>query len=411
MRILSKKAVRAISAVILSLVILPFAAGAQVASPPANTYRGATGEVPGQELSQQPYTVLAPLPCIPTPAGKDASGQDIPAVVCPKGDLKNVTEVNFQQYVQYTFNLLIAGSAVAAVFMLVLGGLQYMTTDSFTGKSAGKERAQNAVKGLILVLCSYLILRTIDPRLVAIPSTLVQPLRLETVGNRASSDFFTELSKEADAYQTLTAERRAQIAAAKAKAEALTNEINDLEKQRQKAVADHNDTLAAQIQSQQEGKVQEIKDIAADQAYIEAMAQMSKNVSEGLQLEFKRDMNRLSAINMVKRIETKLNLIEHAYGIADARLKALGGSPETKAKLDQEHLFGRDQIYLILNDYTAGLADEPKEDAKTMQTRLDTVRHDIIGFPPNSEKRNSLETQYNLSVKVLQNFKTKYGIK
>ena len=129
--------------------------------------------------SASDYTVLAPLPCIPTPQRTASDGTTIPAVICKSGDLQNVPTVTFQTYVQYAINLLIAMSAVVAVFMIVWGGFEYMTSVSVTGKSGGLDRAKNAVYGLLLVLCSYLILRTIDPRLVDIPSTLVPKIDLK----------------------------------------------------------------------------------------------------------------------------------------------------------------------------------------------------------------------------------------
>ena len=128
------------------------------------------------------YTVLAPLPCIPTPARTDSSGNSIPEVPCPSGDLQNVTKVSFQTYVQYAINLLIAVAAVAAVFMIVWGGFEYMTTAVVSGKSDGIKKVTNAIYGLVLVLASYLIIRTIDPRFVDIPTTLVPQLKLVCPG-------------------------------------------------------------------------------------------------------------------------------------------------------------------------------------------------------------------------------------
>ena len=103
------------------------------------------------------YTLLEPLPDISGGGG-------------------TISTVVFKDYVGYAFNLFIALAAVAAVFMIVLGGLQYMSTDAWEGKSAGISKLKNAVLGLLLILCSYLILQTIDPRLVAIPDTIVPPL-------------------------------------------------------------------------------------------------------------------------------------------------------------------------------------------------------------------------------------------
>jgi hypothetical protein len=112
------------------------------------------------------YTLLEPLPCIPGDG-----------VTCNEGEMQ--TSVNFETYVQYIFNLIIAFAAVAAVLMIVWGGFKYVTSDSFLGKNEGKKVIMQALQGLLLVLCSYLILRTIDPRLVAIPSTIVTPLEIK----------------------------------------------------------------------------------------------------------------------------------------------------------------------------------------------------------------------------------------
>lgn len=112
------------------------------------------------------YTPLEPLPCIP------ANG------ITPTDCMVAGNKIDFATYFQYIFNLAIAMAAALAVFMIVWGGFTYMTTDSWSGKSAGLEKAKHAVYGLVLILASYLILRTIDPRLVAIPSTLVAPLNI-----------------------------------------------------------------------------------------------------------------------------------------------------------------------------------------------------------------------------------------
>jgi archaellum component FlaF (FlaF/FlaG flagellin family) len=48
-----------------------------------------------------------------------------------------------------------------------------MYNASFQGKKDGLERAKNAVIGFVLILTSYIIMRTIDPRLVEIPNSLV----------------------------------------------------------------------------------------------------------------------------------------------------------------------------------------------------------------------------------------------
>jgi len=134
----------------------------------------------------QTYTALEPLPCFPSAPTKDANGIDIPGtgVVCTSA-LRS--QFNFSDYMQFVFNLVIAISASAAVFMIVWGGFQYMTTDSWNGKSEGIEKLKSALLGLLLVLTSYMILRTVNPALVAIPTTLVTPLDINYAALRQSS--------------------------------------------------------------------------------------------------------------------------------------------------------------------------------------------------------------------------------
>ena len=126
-------------------------------------------------VGQTTYTVLSPLPCVESPASRDDQGRTIPAVTCG-GTGKLVQNVDIKGYVQYMFNLFIAVAAVASVFVLVLGGFIYMTTDAVGGKEEGKEKIKHALQGLILILCSWLILKTINPQFVEIPIGLVTPL-------------------------------------------------------------------------------------------------------------------------------------------------------------------------------------------------------------------------------------------
>ena len=122
----------------------------------------------GNPASNTPasYTLLEPLPCIPNASGTN----------CTAGTM--IQKVDFQTYIQYLFDLTIAVAAFAAVFMIIWGGFQYMSTDAWEAKSEGISKLKNAVLGLLLILCSYLILKTVDPRLVNIPTTLVTPLSI-----------------------------------------------------------------------------------------------------------------------------------------------------------------------------------------------------------------------------------------
>ncbi|MEK7588525.1 MAG: hypothetical protein AAB438_01770 [Patescibacteria group bacterium] len=95
------------------------------------------------------YSLLAPLPGLEN-FDADAEGEG-----CA-----------LSKYFNVMIKILIGLSAVFAMIMIIIGGIEYMTTDAMSKKEEGKERALNAVFGLILALASYAILNTINPKLL-----------------------------------------------------------------------------------------------------------------------------------------------------------------------------------------------------------------------------------------------------
>lgn len=73
------------------------------------------------------------------------------------------SETQLSQFLSQAFSFGLAIAAALAVIMIVWGGVQIMTTDSWGGKSEGKQKIWDAVWGLILALVSWLILYTINP--------------------------------------------------------------------------------------------------------------------------------------------------------------------------------------------------------------------------------------------------------
>ncbi|MBI2674022.1 MAG: hypothetical protein HYX23_01945 [Candidatus Zambryskibacteria bacterium] len=69
-------------------------------------------------------------------------------------------------YIRGVFMLTIGIATGLAVIMIIFGGIKYMSTDAFTGKSEAKETIQNAIWGLLLIIAAWLILYTINPKLV-----------------------------------------------------------------------------------------------------------------------------------------------------------------------------------------------------------------------------------------------------
>ena len=94
------------------------------------------------------YVPLAPLPGTTETVG----GKEVVA--------------NAGNYIKGAFNLAIGIAAALAIIMIIIGGIQYMGSESLGGKSAGRKRINDAVLGLLLALGSYLILFTINPSLV-----------------------------------------------------------------------------------------------------------------------------------------------------------------------------------------------------------------------------------------------------
>ena len=106
------------------------------------------------------YTPLAPLPGTTNEEGK----------------------TDIQTYIPGIFKLVIGIAGVLAVLMIIIGGVEYITTDAIQGKSEGKARIQNALWGLVLVLVSWILLYTINPKLT------VFNLNVETTTSEQISD-------------------------------------------------------------------------------------------------------------------------------------------------------------------------------------------------------------------------------
>ncbi len=78
------------------------------------------------------------------------------------------SSTNLTVYLIGMFKLLIGVAGALAVVMIVVGGIQYMSTDAVYGKSEGKARINQAIAGLLLALVAWLILYTINPDLLKI---------------------------------------------------------------------------------------------------------------------------------------------------------------------------------------------------------------------------------------------------
>lgn len=80
------------------------------------------------------------------------------------GELKEVKD--FNDYASRAFTVLLGVSIALAILRIVLGGFEYITSSTGAGKSGGKEKINNALIGLAIILLSWLALYTINPGLV-----------------------------------------------------------------------------------------------------------------------------------------------------------------------------------------------------------------------------------------------------
>ena len=203
-----------------------------------NSIAFSANDTPSTTPSAGNYTVLAPLPCIEGNGIKCGSGGN--------GSLQET--VTFETYVQYTMNLLIALAAVWAVAMMVWAGIEYMFTNTFSAKKSSLDRFWNAIWGIVLILCSYLIMRTIDPRFVEIPNTLVPTIKLQDrLTTKSGMDLLMEgLDKDIEYFKARDKEIYNSLVELRANIESKRKEIAELEEQLKKT--DPNDPKYKQIQ-------------------------------------------------------------------------------------------------------------------------------------------------------------------
>jgi hypothetical protein len=94
------------------------------------------------------YQLLAPLPGV--------------------GDTNGAVDTTggLSKYLNPMIKIFIGLCAVLSVVMIVIGGLEYMTSELLSSKEEGKKRIGEALFGLIIALGAYALLFTINPDLL-----------------------------------------------------------------------------------------------------------------------------------------------------------------------------------------------------------------------------------------------------
>lgn len=87
------------------------------------------------------------------------------------------------EYLNILIKILIGFSAVLAMVMITIGGIEYMTSELVSSKKAGIERITNAILGLVLALSAFLILNTINPKLLNVCLDKLPEARVTIIEN------------------------------------------------------------------------------------------------------------------------------------------------------------------------------------------------------------------------------------
>lgn len=98
-------------------------------------------------------------------------------------------ESNLPEYIKKLYSFGIGVVAIIAVIMIMISGLQWIFAAGSSGKiQQAKSQITAAISGLVLALCSYVILNTINPQLTTLKMEPVKPINELIQGTYWCSD-------------------------------------------------------------------------------------------------------------------------------------------------------------------------------------------------------------------------------
>lgn len=140
-------------------------------------------EKPGKQEGYDPncYEFLAPIPGL-------GNEQIVEGVTTGRVSI-DLKSLSLADYINKIFQIALGILMVLSVVMIVIAGVQYMTVESIYGKSDAKSRIVSSVVGLILALSIFIILDTINPKLLEVDfEDSVPEVLLNTVVDPAALD-------------------------------------------------------------------------------------------------------------------------------------------------------------------------------------------------------------------------------
>jgi type IV secretory pathway VirB2 component (pilin) len=188
-----KKYIKYILIVIALVVVFSPAVYAQTTTPPTGS---CTYKKDGQMVTEPtgwtqvactqsngtwmgPYVLLAPLPCA-TPGSNGCDSNGKLTTYDPSSGTNQIGT-----YLNVMIRIFIGLCAVLAVVMIVIGGIEYMTSELPGTKEHGKERIQGAIFGLVLALGAWTLLYQINPDIL---NTDLKSLTTQTVSVDLQND-------------------------------------------------------------------------------------------------------------------------------------------------------------------------------------------------------------------------------
>jgi hypothetical protein len=112
------------------------------------------------DFESRSYRLLAPLPGLSVLLDPDLCREQ--KIEHPeKGQICSIND-----FLNYIFRLLIGVAAVILVIRIMIEGFKYATSDVISIKVSSKEKLWQGIWGLLLALSAWLILNTINPKLV-----------------------------------------------------------------------------------------------------------------------------------------------------------------------------------------------------------------------------------------------------
>ena len=244
----------------------------------------------------QEYKLLEPLPCI------EGTGNN-----CKGGEV--IKKINLDTYIGYVFKFSIALAAFLAVIMIIWGGVEYMGSEVPFIKSNGKQRIWNAITGLLMVLASYLILATIDPRLVEI-NTKIEAIKIDPKDLEAVKAFQNQLASD---IKTLGAEARN-------KSLDLENQIKEKQKQIDELNTKADDRGGEPLTDEETIELRKLEDerktLQAEQAKIIATGIMRNEYLVAIGIDSDRSKDNTQSIRQAAfdRAEKAINNSFEKYG-------------------------------------------------------------------------------------------------